>query len=208
MNIAPDPSLFITFFVCSCHCTYAIDVAAFASSHPGSRAESVLSDSNDDQGYKEVTSFLLILPSVPLILPSSCPPLGSQHSSRLITYAPGIIIASQGDVSLKEIKNITKGTCKAVVDMVGLRRRTKQSSLTPVHIEATGFETNIDLRTAFVLNKRALIGDIAVLLGLPQPAYITAEETVEVLTFREDEIKQGLVTNAPQLLKCRLRRLR
>lgn len=120
-----------------------------------------------------------------------------QHSSRLVTYTPGTIIAHQGEVGLGEIKIISKGTCKVMVDL--------RNSVTPVYISATGFETNVDLGAAFLMGKKGLIGDIPVLLDLPEPAYIVAVDTVEVLVFREDEIKQGLFQIAPELFNSKWR---
>ena len=61
----------------------------------------------------------------------------------------------------------------------------------------------VDLRTVLLLPKKALIGDIPIFLSLPQPAYVIAEDEVEVFIFRKDEVTQGLEAKSPELFRSK-----
>jgi len=43
-----------------------------------------------------------------------------------------------------------------------------------------------------LLRKKAVIGDIPILLGVPQPAFVVTETEVTVVVFSKEELKEGL----------------
>lgn len=49
-----------------------------------------------------------------------------------------------------------------------------------------------DLRTVAFLHKKAVLGDIPLLLAIAQPAFIVTETEVTVVVFSRDEVREGL----------------